>query len=158
MILTDVHLWALLGVLLPPIVGLVTKAETKSGIQGALMTGLAAVLGVIVEGVQAEQAGTGFAWKVALGTALVAWIIGQVSHAAVWSPTGIAKFLQKLGFSQSEQEAVIADLRKTLDDLIAAGHVETVSPVTLGAAATTGQPIAPADLPPKVTDQPEASA
>jgi hypothetical protein len=135
--ISQIPWWALLGIALPPLVGFVTKRETSSGIQGVLFTGLAAVLGVIVEGVQAEQAGHSFAWATAVGTAVVAWVVGQVSHMSIWQPSGIAAWLQDHGFSaktagwaQGEADMILAQLRGE----------QAATELSAG----TGQPVAPA--------------
>lgn len=92
-----VELWTpLLGVLLPLAVAFVTKRTTAPGVQGALFTLAAAILGVVSAGMAAADQHAAFSWGAAITAALTAWITGQVAHTALWTH-GLAPWLQGVG-------------------------------------------------------------
>ena len=90
---------ALLGVVFPLLVALVTKRVTNAAAKGLLLTGISVVAGLLAEISTALSTGESFdpvAWLVVTLTALVA---GQVTYQAIWKPTGATRALQEVGGS-----------------------------------------------------------
>lgn len=83
--LGHVSLWLPIAALvLPLLVGLVTKKSTSSGFQGFLFSLLAALLGVGQAAVTSAQNHTAFAYGTALTAALIAWWSGQTAYLTLW--------------------------------------------------------------------------
>jgi hypothetical protein len=93
--------WALLGlvvgVLLPGIVGLVTKAVTNATYKSLLLVALSAISGFGSQAIAAHEAGTSYDAGQGLLTALGAFVIGVSTHFGVMIPTGLKDKLQAVG-------------------------------------------------------------
>lgn len=88
---------ALLGIVFPLLVALVTKRVTNSATKGLLLTGISVVAGLLAEISNALTTGASFdpvAWLIVTLGALVA---GQVTYQAIWKPVGATKALQEVG-------------------------------------------------------------
>lgn len=90
-----VQLWSLLvGVVLPLLVGVVTKEVTSAGLKAILLAAFAAVSGFVSEML---AAGDDFH----LSTALITWagtfLVAVGSHFGFWKPTGVTASAQKVG-------------------------------------------------------------
>lgn len=88
---------ALLGVVFPLLVALVTKRVTSGAVKGLLLTAISVVAGGLAEVSDALVNGTSFdpvAWLIVTLAALVA---GQTTYSAIWKPTGAAQTLQEVG-------------------------------------------------------------
>lgn len=84
-------------VLLPILVGLVTKTVTSGGTKAILLATLTLVNQILVQGVEAIK-GTG---TFDVGKALVllapAFAISVASHYGLWKPTGVSEKAQEVG-------------------------------------------------------------
>lgn len=88
---------ALLGVVFPLLVALVTKRATSPKVKGLLLTGISVVAGLLSEISNALVNGTSFdplAWLIVTLAALVA---GQTVYSSIWKPAGLSKALQEVG-------------------------------------------------------------
>ena len=85
-------LWLAVTVVMPVLVGLVTKFSTSSGVKALLLVLLSLVNGVLSE---ALAAGDGFDWRKAITQAVVAFVIAVAVHFGVWKPTGVAGAAQE---------------------------------------------------------------
>lgn len=83
----------LIGVVLPILVGIVTKVTTHPGAKAVLLALLSAVSGFLT-----EWAGTdAFNWASALITWLGTFMVAVAVHFGVWKPTGITAAVQGIG-------------------------------------------------------------
>lgn len=80
------------GVLLPILVGLVTKTVTSPAFKAVLLFLLAAISGFLTEFL---QAGTAFDWQQALFAWLTTFIVAVAMHFGLYSPTGISQKAQE---------------------------------------------------------------
>lgn len=81
---TPLQLSALLGALLPLLVGLVTQKVTSPGLKAVLLAALAAIAGVVP-----ELAAPNFHWQQALFDAVLAFIVGAGAHFGFYSKVKI---------------------------------------------------------------------
>lgn len=86
----------LVGVVLPVLVGLVTKVTTSESTKAILLAALSAVSGFLSEYGAAVGAGT-FNWFDALLTAITTFVVAVAMHYGLWKPTGVAARAQATG-------------------------------------------------------------
>jgi len=90
-----VQLWSLLvGVVLPIVVGLVTKVTTSASTKAVALAFLAAVSGFVSEML---ASGDAFQWSTALITWAATFMVAVAVHFGLWKPTGAASAAQKVG-------------------------------------------------------------
>ncbi|MFI8872510.1 hypothetical protein [Streptomyces sp. NPDC055243] len=77
----------LISVVLPVLVGLVTKQVTHAGIKAVLLLGLSTLNGFLVE---YANPGPDYDFGTAVILALVAFAVGVLSHFGLWKPTGVS--------------------------------------------------------------------
>lgn len=142
------YLSLLLGVVLPLLVGLVTKRITASGVQRALLLALSIVGGALV---QIAQAGGSFRLGETLVNIAVAYFTAQTSYSAVLKPTGVADAFSRatdgIGVTIVADPAKVAALEgavTTADAAVAVGEgdtpvVEADPPVEVGDTAIVVQ-------------------
>jgi hypothetical protein len=94
--------WLLATVLMPVVVGLVTKATTNSALQSLALVGLSLVNGLLGE---ALAAGDGFAWGKAILQAVVSFVIAVATHYGVWRPTGVTAAALAVGTKRDQDLA-----------------------------------------------------
>lgn len=80
----------LLGVILPLIVGLVTRWNASPGTRAVVLLALAGVTSVLTELLANLNAGTPFHLGSVLLAALGTFLIGVGTHFGFWQPTGAA--------------------------------------------------------------------
>jgi uncharacterized membrane protein (DUF441 family) len=78
-------LWIAITVLMPLVVGLITKQSTASYWKVSLLGALALLNGVLTAWLDDFGA---FDWRRALAAAAFAWVVAIASHFGVWLPTG----------------------------------------------------------------------
>jgi hypothetical protein len=76
--------------LLPILVGLVTKASWGGGVRAVVLAALSAVAGVGSSALDAANADAAWDWKMAVITAINAWLIAVASHFGLWKATGVS--------------------------------------------------------------------
>lgn len=86
-----------IGVILPLLVGLVTRWNASAGLRAVLLLALAAVASFLSEALDAVNTGTTFDAGAALLTAGSAFLVAVGTYFGFWSPTGIADALKRTG-------------------------------------------------------------
>lgn len=84
----------LVTVLLPVLVGLVTKASTSSSVKALLLAGLSAVTGVAGSLIQANEAGRSVDLYPLALSAVSVFVIAVASHFGLWKPTEVSAAAQ----------------------------------------------------------------
>lgn len=87
----------LAGVILPVIVGLVTKHVTAAGVKAALLAGLSVGINLITEVANAMSTGTNYNLGEALVAGLGTFVIGVALHYGLWKPTGVSDAALSVG-------------------------------------------------------------
>ena len=77
-------------VILPILVGLVTRKSTSSTVQAILLLLFAAVKTILVAWLDAENTSAAFEWVPVVYTTLVSFGIAVAVHFGLWRPTGVA--------------------------------------------------------------------
>lgn len=80
----------LAGIILPVIVGLVSKHVTRAGVKAALLAGLSVVINLLTEIGNALTNGTAYDLGAALVAGLGTFVIGVALHYGLWKPTGVS--------------------------------------------------------------------
>lgn len=87
----------LISVVLPVLVGLVTKRVTHAGVKAVLLLALSTLNGFLVE---FAHPGPGYDFGTAVVLTLVAFGTGVLAHFGLWKPTGVStKAQESLGGS-----------------------------------------------------------
>lgn len=84
----------LVGIILPILVGIVTKTTTHAGAKAVLLALLSAVSGLLSEYM---AGGDGFNWATAAITWLGTFLVAVATHFGFWKPTGISGAVQNIG-------------------------------------------------------------
>lgn len=87
----------LVSVILPVVVGLVTKRVTDPGHKAILLALLAALTGFLSELLNALTTGDVYDVFSGLLTFVAAFIIGVALHYGLWKPTGVSHKAQEVG-------------------------------------------------------------
>lgn len=85
------------SVILPLLVGLVTKTVTHAGAKAALLALLSAATGLLTEVGGALSTGQTYDLGVGLITALTVFLVGVGLHYGLYKPTGLSDTLQRVG-------------------------------------------------------------
>lgn len=80
----------IITVVLPLLVGLVTKRSTRPGVQALVLLTFAAVKSFLEGWLQAVNAGVEFAAVPTAISTVVNFVIAVVVHLGLWRPTGVA--------------------------------------------------------------------
>lgn len=83
-----------IGVVLPLLVGLVTRVTTSAGTKATLLAVLSAVTGLLTELLAATQANTSYDLAQGVLTAIATFLVGVGLHYGLWKPTGVSAKLQ----------------------------------------------------------------
>lgn len=82
-------------VLLPILVGLITRASTSAGLKGVLLLALAAVKVVIEAWLTAVNTSVDFEFVPVVVTVLINFVIAVAVHYGLWKPTGVSGAAQR---------------------------------------------------------------
>ena len=82
------------GVVLPLLVGYVTKASWGGGVRAIALAFLSAVSGFLST---ALEAGVGFDWRTTLLTVLGTFLVAVGTHFGFWRPVGASERLKSAG-------------------------------------------------------------
>ncbi|MFD9444937.1 hypothetical protein [Streptomyces sp. NPDC060001] len=77
----------LISVVLPVLVGLVTKQVTHPGVKAVLLLALSTLNGFLVE---FANPGPDYDFGTAVVLSMVAFAVGVLSHFGLWKPTGVS--------------------------------------------------------------------
>lgn len=86
-----------LPVLLPLLVGLVTKTVTSSGLKATLLLGLSVLTSLITEAINAAQWGETYNLSMGLLLAFTTFVTGVAIQYGLWKPTGVTAAVQAVG-------------------------------------------------------------
>lgn len=92
---------ACVGVVLPLLVGLVTKEVHSSNIKAILLALLTGISGFLSEWLVALNGGTAFQWQTALFTWLLTFIVAVGTHYGFLKPVGATAKVQAIGDKQA---------------------------------------------------------
>lgn len=87
----------LIGVVLPLLVGLVTKWDTPSGFRAVLLLLLSAVSAFATEFLASMNSGTAFDVGATLLSVLGTFLVGVGMHFGIWKATGASDALKRVG-------------------------------------------------------------
>jgi hypothetical protein len=82
----------LAGVLIPLLVGLLTKLEAAAGVKATLNAGLCGLSGVLATIV---PEGMDWNWRTFLVKWATAWVVSIATYAGLLKPTGVAPAVQR---------------------------------------------------------------
>jgi hypothetical protein len=83
-----------IGVLLPNVVGLITKESLNSGLKGFLLSGAAGGTAALTQWRDAVQAHAHLDWRNAVMSGVVTWVLAEMSYQYWWKPSGLSDWLQ----------------------------------------------------------------
>ena len=86
-----------ISVVLPLLVALVTKLDTKPNLRAILLAAFAVILNLLTELLQALTDHSAYNLGTALLLALASFVIAVATHYGLWKPTGAATTLQAVG-------------------------------------------------------------
>lgn len=92
--------WMAVTVLMPLVVGLVTKPTTPAKVQSILLVVLALVNGFLSE---ALEKGSDYNWSDGLLQFLVSLVIAVATHYGVWRPIGATRSVLNVGTTRDER-------------------------------------------------------
>lgn len=84
-----------IGVVLPILVGLVTKVNTNAGVKAVLLLLLSAVNGFLTEYVNAATSSANYDWATALYTWGGSFALAVAVHFGIYKPAKISEAVQK---------------------------------------------------------------
>lgn len=87
----------LIGVVLPLLVGLVTKWETSSSFRAILLLLLSAVSAFATEFLASMNSGTAFDFGATLLSVLGTFLVGVGMHFGIWKATGASDAVKRIG-------------------------------------------------------------
>ncbi|MFI6495907.1 hypothetical protein [Nonomuraea typhae] len=85
------------GIVLPLLVGYVTKESWSGGVKAVILAFLAAVSGFVTEALDAVNAGTSFDWRATLVAVLGTFLVAVGMHYGLYKPTGAAEAVGRAG-------------------------------------------------------------
>lgn len=98
----------IVSVLLPVLVGIVTKRFASGGLKATMLLFLAGLSGFLNEFIATSDAGEVFNWNQALLNWVVSFGVAVLIHFGLWKPTGIADGVQvatrNIGFGPRENK------------------------------------------------------
>jgi hypothetical protein len=87
-------LYMVVTILLPILVGLVTKQSWSSGAKAVLLAGLAVLIGLGTEALNAAESNTPYDLQVGALAAVQTFVIAVATHFGLWKPTGATEAAQ----------------------------------------------------------------
>jgi hypothetical protein len=100
----DLYQWLniCVSLLLPLLVGVLTKATWNRNLKAVLLLLVAAISAGLTDLI---TAGTLENWKTVLGQTAINWLIAVATHYHVWKPTGVAAEVASIGVKDVPPEA-----------------------------------------------------
>lgn len=95
-------LWLAVTVLMPLVVGLITKPSTPASLQSLLLTAAALTNGLLSE---ALAAGDTYNWGKAALQAVVSFVIAVATHYGIFKPTGLTAAALAVGTRSDYRKA-----------------------------------------------------
>lgn len=99
----DLYQWLniCVSLLLPLLVGVLTKASWNRNLKAVLLLLAAAFSAGVTDLI---TAGTLEGWKLILEQTAINWLIAVATHFHLWKPTGVAADVAKLGVTDSQAQ------------------------------------------------------
>lgn len=100
----DLYQWLniVVSLLLPLLVGLLTKQSWNGNLKAVLLLAVAALSAGIGELI---AAGSLDDWKLILGQTAINWLVAVATHFHVWRPTGVAALMAEHGVRDDYEKA-----------------------------------------------------
>lgn len=80
------------GVLVPLLVGLLTKLDAPSGVKAVANAALSALAGALAT---IAPDGSDFAWRPFVVSWATTWVVSVATYYGAWKPTGVAPAVQR---------------------------------------------------------------
>lgn len=93
----------LIAVILPVLVGLVTKKVTSEATKALLLLGLAVITALLTELAAAATAGVAYDLGSGLLLAISTFVVGVAVHYGLWKPVGVTAKVQAIGTATEPQ-------------------------------------------------------
>lgn len=99
----DLYQWlnVVVSLLLPLLVGLLTKASWNRNLKAVLLLLVAALSAGLTD---LATSGTLEGWKLILEQTCINWLIAVATHFHVWRPTGVAAQVAEIGVADSHAQ------------------------------------------------------
>lgn len=99
----DLYQWlnVVVSLLLPLLVGVLTKASWNRNLKAVLLLLVATLSAGVTDLI---TAGTLESWKLILEQTAINWLIAVATHFHVWKPTGVAAEVAQIGVSDSQAQ------------------------------------------------------
>lgn len=99
----DTYQWINIAVslILPLIVGLLTKASWNGNLKAVLLLAVSAISAM---GTDLITAGSLEGWKLLLEQTAINWLVAVAMHFHVWRPTGVAATVAEIGVTDSQAQ------------------------------------------------------
>lgn len=99
----DTYQWLNIAVslILPLVVGLLTKASWNGNLKAVLLLAVSAISAL---GTDLITAGTLEGWKLLLEQTAINWLVAVAMHFHVWRPTGVAASVAEIGVADSQAQ------------------------------------------------------
>lgn len=99
----DLYQWlnVVVSLLLPLVVGVLTKASWNRNLKAVLLLLVAALSAGVTDLI---TAGTLEGWKLILEQTAINWLIAVATHFHVWKPTGVAAQVAEIGVADSQAQ------------------------------------------------------
>jgi hypothetical protein len=96
----DTYQWLnlVVSLLLPLLVGLLTKQSWNSNLKAVLLLAVAALSAGLTDLI---TAGTLEGWKLLLGQTAINWLVAVATHYHLWKPTGVSETVAEIGVTDS---------------------------------------------------------
>jgi hypothetical protein len=100
----DLYQWLniVVSLLLPLLVGVLTKASWNGNLKAVILLAVAALSAGLTELI---SAGSLDDWKLILGQTAINWLVAVATHFHVWKPTGVAAEVAKVGVRDDYEKA-----------------------------------------------------
>lgn len=89
------------GIVLPLLVGFVTKESWSGGVKAVTLAFLSAASGFLTEALAVVNAGTAFDWQATLVAVLGTFLVAVGLHVGIWKPLGATAAVQRAGVKDS---------------------------------------------------------
>jgi hypothetical protein len=97
MMIDDAQLLSfIIGIVLPVLVGAVTRYAASGALRAVLLAALAGTTAVLTEWGRVVAAGDAFVWQASAFAALGTFIVAVSTHFGLWKPTGVSEAVKLL--------------------------------------------------------------
>lgn len=111
------------AVILPVVVGLVTKLNASGGLKAVLLAALSLATSIGTEALAAHNAGQSYDLGQALVLGLGTFVIAVATHYGLWKPTGAATAVGSVGSSRTDEDPPESDAERADPDDFPEGDI-----------------------------------